>query len=75
MGILYEISEVFNTRLEAVTFYHSIYEYTIKFKVINLDIILVQDYEQYRVFGKVSIMGDLNGVTESNIINHIKNYI
>jgi hypothetical protein len=72
MSLRYNIQEYFNSRLDAIKFYHSIYLFTIKFKIITLDIYLDKEDDKYKVFGGVSIIGDYKGVTEANIINHIK---
>lgn len=71
----YNVLEVFDTRLKAISFYHSIYEYTIKFRIITMQIFLKQTNLGFTVYGSVSLVGNLPGITEMNIINHIKNNI
>lgn len=75
MNSLYNIEEVFNTRLGAIRFYRSIYLFTNKFKVLKMDLFLEEEEDKFKVLGNVLLMKDYKGLTEVDIINHIKKSI
>lgn len=71
---MYKIHEIFDDRLSAIAFYKSIYDFTIKFKVLKTEIYL-KEGDKFVVEGEVFLIGNPPGITEASIINHIKNNI
>jgi len=72
---LYKINDIFNSRLDAITFYKSVYDFTIKFRVLRTDIYLEEEEDKFKVSGEVNLISKSAGVSEVDIINHIKNSI